>query len=122
MVAVDEAHCISQWGHDFRPAYLKIRQALECLGRPQVVALTATATERVQSDIIRQLGLRAPEQFITGFDRRNLFWEVLQTNNEKEKQRVISERLNRLSGATLIYTGTRKKVESIVSKLGQQNI
>jgi len=122
MVAVDEAHCISQWGHDFRPAYLKIRQALERLGRPQVVALTATATERVRSDVIRQLGLRTPEQFITGFDRRNLFWEVLQTNNEKEKQRVISERLNRLSGATLIYTGTRKKVESIVSKLGQQNI
>jgi ATP-dependent DNA helicase RecQ len=122
MVAVDEAHCISQWGHDFRPAYLRIGQALDRLGRPQIVALTATATEKVRFDIIEHLGLRAPEQFITGFDRRNLFWEVLQTAGEKEKLSVIVERLAGPSGAAIIYAGTRKKVDGIVTKLRQQRI
>lgn len=117
MVAVDEAHCISQWGHDFRPDYLRIRQALDRLGRPQAIALTATATDKVRSDIVEQLGLRAPKQFVTGFDRRNLFWEVLQARGEKEKLAVITERLASLSGAAIVYTGTRKKVDRIVTKL-----
>ncbi|MCK4388715.1 MAG: RecQ family ATP-dependent DNA helicase [Desulfobacterales bacterium] len=122
MVAVDEAHCISQWGHDFRPDYLRITQTLDRLGRPQTIALTATATDKVRSDIVAQLGLRAPKQFITGFDRRNLFWEVLQIRGEKEKLTVITERLANLSGAAIIYTGTRKKVEGVVTKLRQQQI
>ena len=122
MVAVDEAHCISQWGHDFRPDYLRIRRALDRLGRPQTIALTATATDKVRSDVLEQLGLRAPKQFVTGFDRRNLFWEVLQTKGEKEKLAVITERLASLSGAAIIYTGTRKKVEQIVTKLQKQQI
>ncbi len=117
MVAVDEAHCISQWGHDFRPDYLRIRQALDRMGRPQTIALTATATDKVRSDIVEQLALRAPKQFVTGFDRRNLFWEVLQTRGEKEKLAVIEDRLGSLSGAAIVYTGTRKKVERIVTKL-----
>jgi ATP-dependent DNA helicase RecQ len=122
MVAVDEAHCISQWGHDFRPDYLRIRLALDRLGRPQTIALTATATDKVRSDVLEQLDLRAPKQFVTGFDRRNLFWEVLQTRGEKEKLAVITERLASLSGAAIIYTGTRKKVEQIVTKLQKQQI
>ena len=122
MVAVDEAHCISQWGHDFRPDYLRISQAFDRLGRPQTIALTATATDKVQADIIEHLGLRAPEQFITGFDRRNLFWEVLQTRGEKEKLAVITERIAGLPGAAIIYTGTRKKVERIVENLHQKRI
>ncbi|MBW2342676.1 MAG: RecQ family ATP-dependent DNA helicase [Deltaproteobacteria bacterium] len=86
MVAVDEAHCISQWGHDFRPDYLRISHAIEAIGRPQVIALTATATEKVRSDIVQQLKLKAPRVFVTGFDRRNLFWEVRQCADEKEKK------------------------------------
>ncbi|MDY6838175.1 MAG: RecQ family ATP-dependent DNA helicase [Thermodesulfobacteriota bacterium] len=117
MVAVDEAHCISQWGHDFRPDYLRISQALEQLGRPQTIALTATATEKVRADIVEHLGLRAAKVFVTGFDRRNLFWEVLYAKNEKEKQVVIGKRLRALSGAAIIYTGTRKKVEATVARL-----
>jgi len=120
MVAVDEAHCISQWGHDFRPDYLRISQALDRLGGPQTIALTATATEKVRSDIMEHLGLRAPKQFITGFDRRNLYWEVLHTKNEKEKQAVIRKRLKGLSGAAIIYTGTRKKVEATVGRLNEE--
>jgi len=122
MVAVDEAHCISQWGHDFRPDYLRISEALDLLGRPQTIALTATATDKVRSDIVKQLKLRAPRQFVTGFDRRNLFWEVLQTGNEKAKLAVIRQRLANLSGAAIVYAGTRKKVEGIVTKLQQQRI
>ena len=78
LVAVDEAHCISEWGHDFRPDYLRIGRCLEWLGKPQTIALTATATDRVRQDIVEHLKLRTPKQFITGFDRKNLFFEVLQ--------------------------------------------
>ena len=72
LFAVDEAHCISEWGHDFRPSYLKLREALEALGRPPVIALTATATPYVQEDIVAQLGLDNPRRFVRGFDRPNL--------------------------------------------------
>jgi ATP-dependent DNA helicase RecQ len=116
-VAVDEAHCISQWGHDFRPDYLRIGQALNRLGRPQTVAFTATATQKVRIDIIEQLGLRAPRQFITGFDRRNLFWEVAAVRNERQKVDIIQDRLASIKGAAIVYTGTRKNVDRLVGKL-----
>jgi ATP-dependent DNA helicase RecQ len=116
-IAVDEAHCISQWGHDFRPDYLRIGQALHRLGRPQTVAFTATATQKVRVDIIEQLGLRAPRQFITGFDRRNLFWEVTTVRNEREKVDIIQDRLASRKGGAIVYTGTRKNVDRLVGKL-----
>jgi len=122
MVAVDEAHCISQWGHDFRPDYLRISHAIEAIGRPQVIALTATATEKVRSDIVQQLKLKAPRVFVTGFDRRNLFWEVRQCADEKEKTAVMKERLLSLSGAAIVYTGTRKNVERTVKKLNKSDL
>ena len=122
MVAVDEAHCISQWGHDFRPDYLRISQAIRSIGGPQIIALTATATEKVRSDIVKHLNLRTPRVFITGFDRRNLFWEVTQCADEKEKTSIMVERLSGLSGAAIIYTGTRKNVERIVKKLNKYKL
>ena len=122
MVAVDEAHCISQWGHDFRPDYLRITQALNTMGRPQTIALTATATEKVRSDIMKHLNLRAPRVFITGFDRRNLFWEVIPTKGEAEKVALMKERLAGCPGAAIIYAGTRKNVERIVKKLRQSGL
>ncbi len=122
MVAVDEAHCISQWGHDFRPDYLRISQAIRSIGRPQIIALTATATEKVRSDIVKHLNLKAPRVFITGFDRRNLFWEVTQCADEKEKTSIMMERLSGLSGAAIVYTGTRKNVERTVKKLNKSNL
>ena len=72
LFAVDEAHCISQWGHDFRPDYLRLRQAIEHLNGPQVLALTATATVEVQDDIVQQLGCTEMQRFVSGFDRPNL--------------------------------------------------
>jgi len=122
MVAVDEAHCISQWGHDFRPDYLRISHAIEAIGRPQVIALTATATEKVRSDIVQQLKLKTPRVFVTGFDRRNLFWEVTQCADEDEKISIMMERLLSLSGAAIVYTGTRKNVERTVKKLNKSDL
>jgi ATP-dependent DNA helicase RecQ len=122
LVAVDEAHCISEWGHDFRPDYLRIQKALDILGRPQVIALTATATERVREDIVQQLKLRSPRQFITGFDRKNLFFEVAQVDQAKEKMALLTNRLENLSGGALVYTGTRKGVEALVGHLRRAGI
>ncbi|HDR14607.1 MAG TPA: ATP-dependent DNA helicase RecQ [Desulfobacteraceae bacterium] len=117
LFAVDEAHCISQWGHDFRPDYLKITQALNTLGRPPIIALTATATDRVRSDIVKNLRLKAPKIFVTGFDRRNLFWEVATCSGQPEKVDTITQRIRNLSGGAIIYTGTRKNVEKLVDTL-----
>jgi len=122
LVAVDEAHCISIWGHDFRPDYLKIGQALDWLGRPQTIALTATATDRVREDIISQLKLRAPKLFITGFDRENLFFEVVSVRSSKEKFSHLVSRIKGLQGGAIVYAGTRKGVESIVQSLSREGI
>ena len=122
LMAVDEAHCISVWGHDFRPDYLRIGQALESLGRPQTVALTATATSRVREDIILQLRLRVPRHFITGFDRKNLFFEVSQVKSSKEKLSHLTNRLDHLQGGAIVYVGTRKAVESLVKHFSRQGI
>ena len=117
MVAVDEAHCISQWGHDFRPDYLRINQALKIIGRPQVIALTATATDKVRSDIVDQLKLRTPRVFVTGFDRRNLFWEVIPAGTAVEKMALMKKRLADPHGGAIVYAGTRKNVERVVEEL-----
>jgi ATP-dependent DNA helicase RecQ len=122
LVAVDEAHCISQWGHDFRPDYLRIGRCLDGLKRPQTIALTATATARVREDIVNQLRLRAPRQFVTGFDRKNLFFEVIQAKGPKQKISLLAERIERAPGATIVYTGTRKSVEAIVRDLEEEDI
>ena len=122
LVAVDEAHCISQWGHDFRPDYLRIGRCLDGLGRPQTIALTATATARVREDIVDQLKLRAPRQFVTGFDRKNLFFEVIQIGSPKQKSSLLAERIEPAHGATIVYTGTRKSVETIVRGLEREDI
>ena len=83
LLAVDEAHCISHWGHDFRPDYLKLKEAATLLGRPRIIALTATATPQVREHIAAQLGLRDPKFFIAGFDRPNLSLRVVHTGTEK---------------------------------------
>jgi len=85
MIAVDEAHCVSQWGHDFRPSYRRISNMIGCLKhRPIISAFTATATEEVKKDIISLLGLATPDVFINGFDRQNLNLKVLKGINKKD--------------------------------------
>lgn len=132
LFAVDEAHCVSEWGHDFRPDYLRLKPAIESLGRPPVIALTATATPEVRDDISLQLGMRQPRVFVTGFNRKNLFLEVIPSANEEEKLEAILRIFNDLrqkpnlfshsmaEGATpsgIIYAATRKNVETIAEAL-----
>ena len=116
-VAVDEAHCISQWGQDFRPSYLRILQFVENLPRrPVLGAFTATATAEVRKDILRILQLKDPVQIVTGFDRPNLFFDVIHPENGKDKEllRLLSARKKK-SG--IIYCSTRKKVEGVCDLL-----
>ncbi|HJQ25583.1 MAG TPA: RecQ family ATP-dependent DNA helicase [Blastocatellia bacterium] len=117
LFAVDEAHCISHWGHDFRPDYLRMRPAIEQLGNPQVIALTATATPQVRADICEQLGLTDAQVFVAGFDRPNLALRVVHTATEREKIATLKRLIRHAAGAGIIYAATRKSVEQIAAKL-----
>ncbi len=114
---VDEAHCVSQWGHDFRPSYLALRQAIRRLGRPPVLALTATAPPSVVDDIVTQLGLDGVAVFNLGTFRKNLQYEVIQTASDEAKQRELARLLGELNGSGLIYASTIKQVEEVTDYL-----
>ena len=117
LFAVDEAHCISMWGHDFRPDYLRLKHVIRSLGRTQTVALTATATPYVRSDIIQQLGLEQPQTFVSGFDRPNLSIEVVHTEKEKEKISRIRHLAQKTNGSGIVYASTRKAVDQVGREL-----
>jgi ATP-dependent DNA helicase RecQ len=122
LFAVDEAHCISTWGHDFRPDYLKLKSAIRALGTVQTLALTATATPYVRSDIIQQLGLENPPTFVSGFDRPNLSIEVIHTEREHEKIAHIKRLALTHKGSGIIYASTRKAVEQVAANLQFQGL
>ena len=122
LLAIDEAHCISQWGHDFRPSYLRIRDVRSALGDPPVVALTATATPEVRRDIVAQLGLRDPETIITGFDRKNLTYHVVPARNDAGKDEQLVRLLVENDGLAVIYASTRKSVDRIAQQLQRARI
>ena len=116
MVTVDEAHCISQWGQDFRPSYMKIVEFVKTLEkRPIISAFTATATETVREDIICTLGLQNPFTLVNGFDRENLFFQV---DKPKNKEQYILKYISEHSGDSgIIYCATRKNVDNIYELL-----
>lgn len=119
MVAVDEAHCISQWGQDFRPSYLRIVEFIKKLPRrPVIAAFTATATEKVREDVKRILGLRSPVEVVTGFDRPNLYFEVLHPELKEAELLKLLEKRKRKSG--IVYCATRKSVEHICEYLTER--
>ena len=119
LLVVDEAHCVSQWGQDFRPSYLDVAGFVEQLPRrPVLGAFTATATEQVKADIVRLLALRDPVQITTGFDRPNLYFEVLEPRNKPAALRELLEKRRDQSG--IIYCSTRKNVEQICDLLCRQ--
>ena len=122
LLAVDEAHCISEWGHDFRPSYLRMASVRERLGDPPTIALTATATKMVREDIARQLHLEDPTTVITGFDRTNLHYHVVPTKNERDKDAALVEILRRHEGLAVVYASTRKAVERIAGELDRAKI
>ena len=121
MITVDEAHCISQWGQDFRPSYMDIAEFVNVLDkRPIISAFTATATQNVREDIICSLGLTNPYFLVTGFDRENLFFQV---DKPKSKDRFILDYLDRHKGESgIIYCATRKNVDSLYTLLKKRNI
>jgi ATP-dependent DNA helicase RecQ len=122
LLAVDEAHCISEWGHDFRPSYLRIAQVRERLGWPPVIALTATATPHVRADIVRQLRLESAQTIITGFDRRNLRYHVVPTRTEQDKDSALVQILHEQPGLAVVYASTRRTVERIAQLLNSAKI
>jgi ATP-dependent DNA helicase RecQ len=118
LFAVDEAHCVSEWGHDFRPDYLRLKPVFASLGHPPVAAFTATATPEVRQDISLQLGLNQPEVFVTGFDRPNLQFAVRQTSGEDDKIQAILALLRKARQQRgIIYCATRKAVERVTQTL-----
>ncbi|MBQ7364421.1 MAG: DNA helicase RecQ [Clostridia bacterium] len=121
LVAVDEAHCISQWGNDFRPSYLKIADFVAALPRrPRVAAFTATATERVREDILKKLRLQSPYSIVTGFDRPNLSFAVQRSSSRKNE--LLSLILARREKSGIVYCMTRANVERISEFLCQNGI
>jgi ATP-dependent DNA helicase RecQ len=112
LLAVDEAHCISQWGHDFRPAYRKIGRLRTAFSCP-VLALTATATPEVRDDIVRTLGLLRPVRIVRSFDRPNLSWAVSRAGGHVDRIRRLYGLLKTVPGTAIVYAPTRRAVESI---------
>jgi ATP-dependent DNA helicase RecQ len=121
LLAIDEAHCISEWGHDFRPDYARIGRFREQLGNPQTIALTATATPLVRNDVIAMLRLQQPQVFITGFARPNLHFEVREVWGKQAKWEALLELITMIPGAGIIYAATRKRCEEVAETLQQEN-
>ncbi len=120
LLAIDEAHCLSQWGHDFRPDYLRLGKVREALGRPPTIALTATATPEVQRDIVSTLAIEKGRTFVRGFDRENLILEVLQVGTPSEKEDHLAELVT--PGPALVYCATRKNVEKATLALREAGV
>ncbi|MCB1195800.1 ATP-dependent DNA helicase RecQ [bacterium] len=117
LFAIDEAHCISEWGHDFRPSYLRLQKVVEFLKPNAVAALTATATHKVREDISGLFGFTEEDQVITGFHRPNLFLMVDRIDKEKKRLVRLKEILTRIPGSIIIYASTRKVVDKITTEL-----
>jgi ATP-dependent DNA helicase RecQ len=120
LFAIDEAHCISQWGHDFRPEYSRLGEVRQRLGKPPTIALTATATDDVREDIIRRLQLHEPTVVITGFDRLNLAYESRRVTKNQEKVAELLALCRSEQGSGIVYCTTRKAVDEVSTMLSAQ--
>jgi ATP-dependent DNA helicase RecQ len=122
LFVVDEAHCISEWGHDFRPDYLFLPRAVRDLGSPPVLALTATATPRVREDILRSLKMRSPEVVVTSFNRPNLTYRVLSAREKKDKLPLILDTVRNATPPGIVYATTRKECEELATQLRRSGV
>ena len=117
LIVVDEAHCVSQWGHDFRPAYLEIKDAIRALGSPPVLALTATSTPEVTRDVLTHLGIPKAHVVNTGVYRPNLHLEVWRTVNEPQKRQRLTSLLEEIPGTGIVYAATVRQVDLLYDLL-----
>ncbi len=115
LFVVDEAHCVSEWGHDFRPDYAQLKSVIEALGHPVVLALTATASPAVRRDIIDRLGMRSPQIVVWGFDRPNIWLGVEECADEEVKKRVLAGRIAEWAKPMIIYVATQRHAEEIAA-------
>jgi ATP-dependent DNA helicase RecQ len=122
LLVVDEAHLVSSWGHDFRPEYLRIGDAVERLGHPRVLALTATAAPPVREEIVTRLGMRHQRRVIAGFDRPNLSLEVERFDRDEDKRRATLVRAVQERKPGLVYVATRKDAEGYAGALAEQGL
>src|SRR5215204_1400604 len=122
LFVVDEAHCISEWGHDFRPDYLFLPRAVRDLGSPPVLALTATATPRVRQDILKSLRMREPEVVVTSFNRSNLTYRVLSAKEKKDKLPLILKVIRNSLPPGIVYGTTRKECEELAASLKRAGV
>jgi ATP-dependent DNA helicase RecQ len=127
LFVVDEAHCVSGWGHDFRPHYLRLGPVIERLGHPRVLALTATAAPPVRRDIVRQLGMRQPREVIASFDRPNLHLAVAHFTDDTDKRQAVIARVHTLTADPvtrrgLVYAASRKDTEFYADELAQRGV
>ncbi|MGH7637224.1 MAG: RecQ family ATP-dependent DNA helicase [Gemmatimonadaceae bacterium] len=119
LLAVDEAHCISEWGHEFRPSFRRIAGVAEALGIPQRMALTATATPHVRRDILSQLRLRNPSVIVAGFDRANLSYAVRRCREDDDKEKQLLHTLRSNASPAIVYASTRATVERVTRRIGR---
>jgi ATP-dependent DNA helicase RecQ len=122
LFVVDEAHCVSEWGHDFRPDYLRLGAAIEKLGHPTVLALTATASPPVREEIVARLGLRDPHRVVRGFDRPNIRLAVERFEDEGAKLRAVVERVAAAQKPGIVYVATRKRADELAALLEQTGV
>ena len=122
LFVVDEAHCVSEWGHDFRPDYLQLGAVIEALGHPVTLALTATASPLVRQEIVERLGMNAPLEIVKGFDRPNIYLDVHQAYEETEKLPALLHAVAEAQMPGIVYAATRKATEEIAEKLKEQGL
>jgi ATP-dependent DNA helicase RecQ len=122
LFVVDEAHCISEWGHDFRPEYCRLGAAIEALGSPRVIALTATASPAVREEIVERLNMRSPQTVVWGFDRPNIWLGVETCPDESTKDRVLLDRVRDMEKPAIVYVGTHRHAEETAKRLQDEKI